>query len=113
MQLKKAYMYDAYHNKIRHTYINPDDPDAISWIISTKKYQTLLNIKIKGSLYLLIGDKKSTNLNGILVEYDGHYYSLHGNILFLCVSDDLMSVKNAEVELKDISNKIKIIKDHD
>lgn len=113
MSLKKAFVYDASHNKIRHTYVNPEIPDGISWVIKTEKYQTLFNLKIKGSLYLVIGDKKSTHKRGILIKYEEQFYKINGDILFLCVSDDLMSVKDAELEVKDISQHCKIIESHD
>jgi len=113
MSLKKAFMYDSYHNKIRHTYINPDDPEAISWVISSKKYQTLLNLTINEKRFLVIGDNKSRSINGIMVKYNNQNYLLKGSILFLCVSSDLMSVNDAEVELNDISKLCKIINSHD
>lgn len=113
MPLKKAYMYDAYHNKIRHTYINPDDAEGISWVISTEKYQTLLTIIINGSTYLVIGNNKSSDINGIMIKYEEKYYRFFGNILFLCITEDRMAVKDAEITEKDLSNISKIIQSHD
>jgi hypothetical protein len=104
MEQRKAYLFDVKTNKIRHTYINPDDPKGINKVLGFDDSVILMNLLIKDELYLFIGQKNCKDKRGVILSFNDEYYNLQGSILCLCVNQQKTTVLDAKVNVSDLSN---------